>query len=142
MILDTMSSTWRFQQMYKASQLTKQRRKASLKMIRNHISNTNIKEFCTTCNQDKIPQAVRMFFLLNILITVAHLFPDNWFALVVNSKILQALPTFFPFRLPRETNCDGKLAKCNYDFRASERISLCHLPTTHHALLYNHQRDA
>ena len=27
--------------------------------------------------------------------TVAHLFPDNWFALVVNSKILQALPTFF-----------------------------------------------
>lgn len=67
------------------------------------------------------------------MITVAHLFPDNWFALVVNSKILQALPTFFSFRLPRETNCDGKLAKCNYDFRASERISLCHLPTTHHA---------
>lgn len=29
------------------------------------------------------------------MITVAHLFPDNWFALVVNSKILQALPTFF-----------------------------------------------
>lgn len=95
MILDTMSSTWRFQQMYKASQLTKQRRTASLKMIRNHISNTNIKEFCTTCNQDKIPQAVRMFFPPQYLITVAHLFPDNWFALVVNSKILQALPTFF-----------------------------------------------
>ena len=50
------------------------------------------------------------------MITVAHLFPDNWFALVVNSKILQALPTFFSFRLPRETNCDGKLAKCNYEF--------------------------
>ena len=62
------------------------------------------------------------------MITVAHLFPDNWFALVVNSKILQALPTFFSFRLPRETNCDGKLAKCNYDFRASERSLFATFP--------------
>ena len=47
MILDIMSSTWRFQQMYKASQLTKQRQTASLKMRRKQI-NTNIKDFYTT----------------------------------------------------------------------------------------------
>ena len=134
MILDTMSSTWRFQQMYKASQLTKQRRTASLKMIRNHISNTNIKEFCTTCNQDKIPQAVNQY-----LITVAHLFPDNWFALVVNSKILQALPTFFHLDYQEKQIVTENLLGAT---TRGERISLCHLPTTHHALLYNHQRDA
>ena len=37
MILDTMSSTWRFQQVYKASQLTKQQKTATLKMKRKQI---------------------------------------------------------------------------------------------------------
>ena len=62
------------------------------------------------------------------MITVA---PFPWQLVCLSSKQqnVVSFAHFFPFRLPRKTNCKGKLAKCNYDFWAWERISLSHLPT-------------